>query len=262
MAEAPPRLRAQQYALTRHLRDPDGASPPPGIEERRLAVYRELLFNNLRGLLASNFPVIARTLGGERWIALVRAFLRDHRCRTPLFPELGREFLRYLEGADGLPAFLPELAHYEWAELALQISEASLADAGAEPLDRADPRPALLDRAPVLSPLAWPLAYRWPVHTIGPEYQPHAPPEAPTLLMLRREADGRVRFSRLSPLAWRLVERLRRCPGASGRAQLLALAAEAGASDPGPFLDGGGALLAQMAATGVIAGTRAPQPAA
>lgn len=256
--EAPPRLRAQQFALTRHLRDPQGQPAPSGIEERRLAIYRDLLFNNVESLLAGNFPVIHRLLDESAWKALVREFFRDHRCQTPLFPELPREFLRFLEARESneppllekpLPGkpFLLELAHYEWVELALQIAQAQ-----APPHD---PQGNLLDGAPVLSALAWPLAYRWPVHRIGPEYQPTVLPGEPTLLLLRREGDGSVRFSLLSPLAYRLLQRLSESPGLSGRDQLQALAQEAGSDDATPFLEQGRQLLEQMRAAGVILGS-------
>ncbi|HRO28484.1 MAG TPA: DNA-binding domain-containing protein, partial [Luteimonas sp.] len=71
MAEAPATLRAQQLALSSHLRDPAAVAPPGGIEDRRLGIYRELLYNNIQGLLASNFPVIRRTLADDDWHALV-----------------------------------------------------------------------------------------------------------------------------------------------------------------------------------------------
>src|SRR5690606_34631831 len=203
MPEQPASLREQQFALSRHLRDPATVAPPEGIEERRLAVYRELLYNNLQGLLAGNFPVIRMTLGDEAWHALVRAFHAGHRCQTPLFTEIGREFVRWLERRldedAALPPWLPELAHYEWVELALQISDAQPpveVDAIAGP----DPGQALLDGIPVVSPQAWALAYRWPVHRIGPEHRPSGPPEQPTLLLVRRDAQGEVRFAQLSPL--------------------------------------------------------------
>lgn len=250
MAEAPTRLREQQLELTRHLRDPAGVAAPAGLEERRVAIYRELLFNNIEGLLAGNFPVI-RALLGDRWPLLVRAFYRDHRCQTPLFPEIAREFIRYLESRpDPDPPFLAELAHYEWVELALQIAEARVEDVAH------DPDGDLLAAAPALSPLAWPLAYRWPVHRLGPDWQPATAPVAPTLLLLRREADGRVRFSELSALAYRLLVRLGEQPALCGRAQLEALAHEAGIAADGDFLAQGRQLLQQMRATGVLLGTR------
>ena len=76
-------LRDQQLAFTAHMRDPAHNAAPEGIEDRRLAVYRDLLFNSLEGLLASNFPVIKQTLGDDAWRELVRAFYATHRCSTP-----------------------------------------------------------------------------------------------------------------------------------------------------------------------------------
>ena len=247
-------LRAQQLALSRHLRDPR-AAPPEGIRPERLALYGRLLYNNLQSLLAGNFPVIRATLPDARWHALVRAFYAGHRCRTPLFTEIGREFVRWLEDVrdPDLPPWLGELAHYEWVELALQISDAA-PPADARPLD-AGSGSELLDAVPLLSPLAWALAYRWPVHRLGPAYQPAEPPGAPTLLLVRRDGDGDVRFAELSPLAFRLLELL--APGdRTGRDCLLALAGEAAADDPDALLAEGAALLARMAAEGTICGLR------
>lgn len=250
-----PALRAQQDALAAHIRDPDHVAPPAGVEERRLKIYRELFFNNVEGLLAGNFPVLRRIYGDDGWRTLVRAFYRDHDCHTPLFTELAREFIRYLDeraeqGGHDDPPWLRELAHYEWVELALQISEARPGDIAF------DPDGDLLAGRPVVSPLAWPLAYAWPVHRIGPDFRPDAAPETPTLLMLRREADGTVSFHALTPLAFRLLQRLEEAPDLTGREQLVALAAEAGAPDIEAFVADGSALLASMRAEGTVLGTR------
>ncbi len=249
-------LAAQQNALAAHIRDPDNVPPPSGIEDRRLKIYRELFFNNVEGLLAGNFPVLRKLYGADGWRALIRAFYRDHDCQTPLFTELAREFMRYLDtradtdlGRNDLP-WLRELAHYEWIELALQISEARNDDI------THDPDGDLLDGRPLVSPLAWPLAYAWPVHRIGPDYRPETPPEMPTLLMLRREADGTVSFHALTPLSFRLLQRLDAEPELSGREQLQALAAEAGAADSDALLHDGAAMLALMRAEGTLLGTR------
>ena len=253
MAEAdaaPPTLRAQEHALAAHVRDPAATPPPPGMEERRLKIYRELFYNSIEGLLAGNFPVIRRTLGDAPWHALVRAFYAGHRARTPLFTEIGREFVEYLQArGDALdPPWLAELAHYEWVELALQIAADELPahDAGGD----------LLAGRPVLSPLAWPLAYRWPVAHIGPDHRPMEPPVAPTLLLVRRDAGGLVHFSRLSPLVFRLLQLLA-APGArSGGAVIAALAAEAMAPDVNAFVADGEAMLRRLHAEGVVLGTQ------
>ncbi|OHE81995.1 MAG: hypothetical protein A2X76_07975 [Lysobacterales bacterium GWF1_69_6] len=251
---APERLRTQQFTLAAHLRDPAGAPPPPGIEERRLQVYRDLFYNSVQSLLAGNFPVIRKILGAGAWHVLVRDFYRDYRCATPLFPELPREFIQYLqeraEARRGDAPWLVELAHYEWVELALDLSEASADD---EPHD---PAGDLLGGAPVPSPLAWPLAYAWPVHQLSPDFQPTEPPAQPTLLLVQRDAAYKVRFNELSPLTFRLLQRLSEFPDANGREQLLALAAEAGASDLPAFIAQGQAMLAQLRDSGVLLGSR------
>lgn len=240
-----------QRAFTAWLRDPSGP-PPVGWDPRRAGVYRDLVFNNLRELLAGTFPVIRPVLGDDAWATLVRAFLRGHACATPLFPEIAREFLRFLDDHEPLPRpFLRELAHYEWAELALQIAQVN-----AVPTPRADrdltDAAVLLDGVLSLSPLAWPLAYAWPVHRIGPDHQPDAPPPQPTLLLLRREPDGQVRFSELSPLAWRLLERIGELAGDTGRAHLAAIADEAGHADVEAFVEAAKPLLLQLQAVDVL----------
>jgi len=251
---APETLRTQQARLAAHVRDPVAQAPPPGIEDRRLKIYRELFYNSLQGLLAANFPVIRKLLGDDAWHALVRDFYRDHRCTTPLFPELPREFIQYLQARDDPrqadPPWLVELAHYEWVELALDLSEASDQDTAH------DPDGDLLAGVPVVSPLAWPLAYTWPVHRLSPELLPTETPAAPTLLLVRRGADLRVHFHALSPLTFRLLQRLAEQPGLTGRQQLEALALEATAPDPEAFLAQGSLMLQQLRADGVLLGVQ------
>ena len=243
-------LFEQQNTLGRYLRDPDHCTPPTGMDVARAEVYRDLIFANLSSLLSGTFPVLIRILGNERWRTLVRLFLRDHRARTPKFGEIAQEFVGFLadepqalrEG--NWPAFMVELAHYEWVEMALQQSDA-------EPLPASNAG-ELLDRPLRVSPLAWPLAYAWPVQQVGPDYQPEAPPVQPTLLLVRRSADWRVNFSELSPLAWRLLQRIDEFPQLAGRAQLDGLALEAGAAASVQFRAGGLVLLQQMHSEGVI----------
>jgi hypothetical protein len=241
-------LHDQLHALAAHVRDPAAHAGPPGIENRRLNVYRELVFNNLDGLLAGNFPVIRQTLGDAEWHALLRRFLAVHRSGTPLFTRLGLEFVAFLDAeADDARPWLAELAHYEWAELGLQLS-----DATSKPCD---PHGDLLAGIPALSPLAWPLAYRWPVHRIGPAFQPTEPPTEPTLVLLRRKDDGRIRFSTLSPLLFRLLERIGENGGRSGRELLRQLADEAGQTDIDGFLREAAPMLQRLRDEGVLAGT-------
>ncbi len=248
-------LREQQFAFAAHLRDPQGAPAPAGLEDRRLAIYRDLFYNSLECLLAGNFPVLRRLLGDSLWHATVRAFYRDFRCRTPLFTEIGREFMQYLEArlADGgtpaLPPWALELAHYEWVELAIDIAESP------DPVD-VDPAGDLMASAPVRNPLAWPLAYRWPVHALGGDADLDTEPLQPTLLLVLRDEEGKVRFKALSGVTFRLLQCIDSDPLTSGREHLLALAAEAVTGDVEQFVHEGADMLLALRRTGALLGTR------
>lgn len=243
-------LMRQQQALTRYLRDPEHQSPPVDMNVQRVNVYRDLVFNNLSQLLSGTFPVLIRIIGEQRWRLLVRGFLRDWRAQTPKFGEIAETFLDYLATQPQVlregewPAFLLELAHYEWVEMVLQQSDAKA-------LLPTDPA-LLLERPLQISPLAWPLAYEWPVHELDPDNQPATPPAQPTLLLVRRTADWSVKFSELSPLAWRLLQRIDEFPALDGRRQLQALAVEAGVAATAAFMDNGSILLRQLHEDGVL----------
>ena len=252
--EHAPGLDELQRAFAAHIRDPGRHAAPEGIEDRRLQIYRELFFNNMRSMLAGNFPVLHALYEPDDWTALVRDFYADYRCHTPLFTEIAREFLRYLqdvrEAREADPPFLLELAHYEWIELALELDER-------EP----DAVPAqadgdLLDGAPVLSPLAWPLSYRFPVHRIRPDYRPTEPPAEPTHLLVYRDRQDRVRFMELNAVARLLVAHLQDGPQVSGRALLQSIATAIGHPDPDRVVAAGADLLADLRDRDVILGTR------
>ena len=241
-------LHEQLLRMARHVRDPQHHAPPPGIEARRLAVYRQLFFGNLESLLSGAFPVARASLGADRWQALVRSFYADYRCRTPLFTELAGEFVDYLETgeATGVPEWLAELAHYERVESVLLLSAAD------EPAH--EPLGDLLDGVPLLSSLAWPLAYSWPVAEIGPGHLPQQAPMQPTLILAQRRADQRVHFSRLAPLAHALLLSLQE-RNVSGREHLALLAEVIGVA-PEEIVPAGLALLESLHAQGVVLGTR------
>jgi hypothetical protein len=253
-------FRVVQLRLAAHLRDPGRNPPPPGLEDRRLAIYRDLFFNNVSNLLAGNFPVLRALHDAEGWRALVRAWYSEHRAHTPLFPELGREMVRWLEDrasrAAGDPPWFAELAHYEWMEVVAANAETDLADVAH------DPDGDLLAGRPLVSPLAWPLVYRWPVHRIGADARPAPePPATPTCLVIVRDRLDRVGFLETNPLTAHLIEAMRADPAPTGREALLALAAQVGvAADT--MLQGGADILARLRARDIVLGTRGePTPA-
>ncbi len=251
---APGRLAAAQRRFAAHIRDPQRHPAPADVDDRRMGIYRELFFNNIRKFLANNFPVLHRLYGDEAWAELVRAFYAEHRAHTPLFPEIPREFLQYLEqrrgDRPGDPPFLLELAHYEWVELALSLDATDLAEVPA------DQEGDLLERVPVLSPLAWPLSYRYPVHRIQPEFQPTTPPDEPTHLLVYRNRADEVRFMHLNAVAALLAQMLKEDRGETGQDLMTRIAATLEHPDPQSVIEHGRELLEDWRARDIILGTR------
>ena len=219
-----------------------------------MAVYRELFVNNLRDLLGGTFPVCRAILGDDGWSVLIRRFYAEHQARTPYFVELPGEFVEWLDGPPvphaSVPPFLPELAHYEWVELALSIADA------ASPGEAVDPRGDVVEGRPLLSPLAWPLAYRWPVHHLSPTYQPAEPPALATFIVVHRLESGTVGFLQIDLATARLLELLAGDEPGSGRELLGRIARELAAEDPVPLVQQGIEMLGTLQARGIIVGTR------
>ncbi len=248
------RLRELQTAFSSHIRDPEHVAAPDGIEDRRMKIYRELFFNNIQSLLASNFPVMRALFDNDRWFGLIRGFYSEHRCQTPLFTEVAKEFLRYLQEGhgqrEGDPAFLYELAHYEWVELALSLDERELDDIPA------DPDGDLLEGIPQLSPLAWVLSYRFPVHRIKPEFQPEQPGTEATHILVYRNRQHEVKFMQLNDVTRFLLESLRAEQELSGLELIRKVANALHHPEPDRLVPAGARLLDDLLRKDVLLGTR------
>lgn len=246
-------FQALQRQFAAHLRNPGHAPAPAGMEERRLKIYRELFYNNVEGFLANAFPVLRQLTGDAHWHAMVRDFFARHQSHDPLFHALAEEFLRYLEDERGAVAgdapYMQELAHYERVELALSIAEDELSPA------LADPNGDLLEGAPLISPVAWALAYDYPVHRIGPGFQPTEPGAAPTYLIVYRTRQDAVKFTEINAVTARLMALIEANPQASGRTHFTQIAAELGVDAEG-IVAAGHAMLLGLRARDVVLGTR------
>ncbi len=247
-------FREIQYQFTRHIRDPENAPAPDGIEDRRMQIYRDLLFNNVEDFLANGFPVLRKILSDEKWQAMVRDYFRDHQARTPLFPKMTQEFLQYLNSErevheDDYP-FMNELAHYEWLELAVAIDTRELDN------DAVDRDGDLLSANPVLSPLAWPFVYQYPVHRISPDFLPEQPPQQPSYLLVYRDRHDEVGFLELNPVSARLIEILQTDTERSGEAILLGIAEQIQHPEPQIVINGGRDILQDMKEKDIILGSR------
>ncbi|TVP12726.1 DUF2063 domain-containing protein [Shewanella sp. KCT] len=185
-----------QQSFIDYIKDP--SSPlPQGTDERRMGIYRELFFNNVKGFVASGFPVLCSLYEEDDWQALVQQFFVTHDCQTPIFIEIAQEFLLFLQNEYQLseqdPAFMLELAHYEWLEL---VVATALDDRQSQNINEQN-----LETQPLGLSLAARVAqYHFEVQRISPDYRPEAPSEQPNFFCIYRDADDEVCFLQLNPL--------------------------------------------------------------
>lgn len=234
-----------QRDLAQHLRDPHHTRRPAGVPVRRMALYNELLFNNVCGFVDSCFPVSRELLGEARWRRLCRTFYRDWPSHTPWFREIPREFVRYLQEvhiAQPLPRWLADLAHYEWAELAVDVMDVAL--------PAHNPQGDLMAQPVCLNPARIDVASPWPVHRIGPAWRPRRP--EPTFLVVFRDAQHAVQFAELNAVTARVLVWLDE--GQTGQQALAQLAREMHHPDPQALMAFGHTLLTDLRAQGVILG--------
>jgi hypothetical protein len=248
-----PAFQRYQLAFTAHIRDPKAQPRPKKVEARRMKVYTELLFNNVEGALLACFPVLRQVLGVRKWNRLAREFFAIHRCHTPYFRQIPDEFIEFLQAewshAADYPGFVLELAHYEWIELALAISDQETGPAGL------DAQPDWLGRRPQCNPVMALLSYAYPVQRISARYQPAVAPGQPTQLLVLRDPSDQIRFIELNPVTARLLDLL--TPGElSGQAALLQLAAEMQHPDPATLVCFGSDILRDLHAQHALTGTR------
>jgi len=257
MAEAED-FQQHQYRFAAFLRDPDNNPAPAGIEPRRMDIYKELFFNNVRTLLAGTFPVLFEILGEDRWALLIRDFYRDHQSRSPLFPDLPREFLHYLaeeraakQRTDELsdPPFMYELAHYEWVEAGLMLA------ADDAPVQNLNPTGDLLTGQLVTTSAAWLLAYAWPVNKIGISFQPEEPASQSLYYLVYRNADDKIIFLTLNATSARLFEIISGDSALTGEQSLQKLAEELQHPDSDKVVHNGLHLLTEWRDRGIIRGT-------
>ncbi len=211
-----------QFNFTKYLRDPEGSSKLENIPDERMQIYVDLIYNNIEGFLSGSFPVLRSIIPNEKWYLLVRDFIRSHQAQTPYFLEISQEFLTYLFQANHnllneFP-FMCALAHYEWVELALDISEEELPS---ETLwsDQIE------NRSASLSPLAMLLSYPWPVHQLSAGFIPKSS-STTTHLLVYRNRNYQIQFMELSATSSRLLQLCRDNPQLIIQDQLMLLKKE------------------------------------
>ncbi|VAW91426.1 FIG005107: hypothetical protein [hydrothermal vent metagenome] len=252
-----PEFIRRQYEFAAHIRDPEKNPAPTDVEQRRMKIYNELFYNNVEGFMSNSFPVIHSILGETAWHELIRDYFSKHLSHTPLFPEMPREFLKYLENdrkqTESDPAFLLELAHYEWVELALGLLDLE------NDISKIDSDGELLDNIPIMSSLAWSLSYNFPVHNISPEFQPQHQPEQATYIVVYRDIHDKIVFMELNPVTARLLQLINETENSNnaktGRELLEIIANEMNHPDSNVVINGGLQAMQELRSRKILLGT-------
>ena len=243
-------LRLQRQFAAR-VRNPAAHAVPEDVPPSRMKVYEDLIRNNVERFIDGAFPKARKLLGDSRWSGLVDAFLERHGSESPYFRDIGEEFVAFLQSdaAPETPDFLLELCHYERVRTLLRRAEAPPVD---EPID---PDGDLLAHPVAVSPLAWPLSYRYPVHQINAGSPADEVRPKPTWLIAWRRADGSVGVMASNALTHRLLELLR--AGATGQQALDQLVQELPSASPNQMTEQGATILARLRDAGMLLGTQA-----
>ena len=185
-----------QLAFTAHIRNPKVNKKPAQVDDARMAVYREIVFNNILNSVTTCFPVCVQVLGENAWEKLARQFFAKHQATSPIFREIPAQFLQFLNTLKDLPAYIQELAHYEWVELAVNSQPTTP--------PKLSKTPDFLNEKPVLAPAHKLLQYDYAVHKISARHIPKTSEK--TYLLVFRNLDNKVKFIELNQITFQLLK--------------------------------------------------------
>lgn len=195
---------ATQKAFVAAIKQPENFVAKDSEEERRIAIYQSLFFNNVDGFVSSAFPVLKSLYSEKNWQMLIRSFFSSHHCRSPYFAEISKEFVEFLDSEYNLsedePAFIKELAHYEWLELDVSIRKTGQQ---ATPFESES-----LPSTVCMSDLASVVSYTYPVHQIQADFQPEAPLSDRVYFVVYRDSNDDVQFVQINAMTAFLLSQI------------------------------------------------------
>lgn len=242
-----PSFQQYQLAFSARIRDPKSQPIPAGVEPERMAVYDEIVFNNLLEAVSACFPVARKTIGKTSWVKLVRTFMKEHSANTPLFRKIPEEFLAFLAQTNlALPPYLQALCHYEWIELYLS----TLPTQEHQDLDiHGD----IAQQALIFTETMQLLAYDYAVHKISPKHKPKE--KEASFLLVYRDANDNIKFIELNPVTFKLITLLK-SGELTAEQSLTLIADELKHPQPQIIMQFGLGVLSDLKNQGVILGTK------
>lgn len=237
-----------QQQFMAHIQNPEQQPGLAQIEDRRLAIYRDLFFNNVLSFVSSAYPVLCSLYTADAWRKIVRQFFANYSCSSPYFLHISEHFLQFIQQqyqcSDCDPIFMLELAHYEWSELYLstkcQLNQVEYLT-----------EEQVIDTPLQLSELSLLLSYPYPVHLISKQQQPTTASDN-LFYLLYRDNNDEVKFILINQLTALLLQKIQQNAGIKADSLLLQLTEQLPQINSQQLKQGAIAILQQFAAKGVI----------
>ncbi|MFK5949003.1 MAG: putative DNA-binding domain-containing protein [Methylococcales bacterium] len=257
--DALPEFQQYQHRFVDYIRNPLKDGAVPGLLPVKSNIYAKLLFSKIEGSLDNCFPISCQLLGSECWQQLIKNFISEHQCKSPLYREIPDEFIDYLMNDQSdivLPEFIIELAHFEWMELVLETEKAMPSKPCFPMTDN------ILDITPMLNPVLHLLYYHYPVQNISSSnpywknWESRSKPYSQDVIILAglRDNNDKVQFIEINRVTAHLIE-LAQEELSSGKQLLLELAAAMHYGDHETILPFGTDILKQLEQQHIIIGS-------
>lgn len=203
-------ISQHQSALARYCRTGD-YEPIPGVRDRHVARYRELVYNVVEDILLSAYPLTHDLLSSSEWEDLVNRFLSSHSCRSPQVWKMPKELYAFVK-KQGTPLliqypFLVQLLYFEWLEVELFMMEDRKARHTTSGNTETD--------ALVLNPEHFLRHFHYPIHLKKAKDITSRDKGDYYLVLFRHPETGNVQFIDLSPALVYLVEQLAEHPASA-----------------------------------------------
>jgi hypothetical protein len=221
----------------------------------RLAVYRSLVRNGLSGVIVRMLPrtrARMNALCADRFDRDFAGYVDEVGPRTHYLRDVPHEFLawatpRWRRDAT-VPEYLADLAEHEVTGFAIAAARRDTPD----PADGCSVSRVSIDRSIVFADSMRLLHYAWAVHELPDDDEARdAPAHRDVHLLAYRDAEHRVRWLELTPLAARIVEKLQ-----AGEALGVAITHACDEFGTNPSSDAVANLLADLGQRGVLLGAQ------
>jgi uncharacterized protein len=102
-------------------------TPIPGVKEKNVGRYRQLIFNVVNSSLQAAYPLTYNLLEESEWDKMAQVFFSSHRCRSPMVWQMPKELYEFAVETN-YPLikkypFLLDILLLEWKEVELYMME-------------------------------------------------------------------------------------------------------------------------------------------